>query len=1027
MLRPPWTLHRASRELLPPVRHICIGEAAFPHVRSFAGKKEDGGGTFARIGKYISGLSSEGGDADGSDASSSASSASGVLVPNTPEFRHREVLAVPLPRRPLFPGNIMPVSVQDPRLVRELLELKRSSGQAYVGAFLRVSAAAGGSGSDAGPKPEGSESSSAWPSFSTSGTSSSSKSDSNSSDGSEMGQDGELGSAAASVDSCFGSSGPSSSAVKDSDIHQTGTFCQVHHISELEGGQAQLLLLGHRRLKRLHTVHDSPLKVAVEHLRDQPYNPSEDHLKATTLEIVSTLKELLHLHPLYNEQLRSFAAFGSDFHDLSRLTDMGASLTSADEAALQGVLEELSVPARADTVLLLLKKEVELCKLQGEIGKRVEEKISKDQRRYFLMEQLRSIKKELGLEKDDKSALLQRFQDRIDPFKDKIPEAVRKVIEEELSKLSGLEQASSEFNVTRNYLDWLTSLPWGKHSEERLDIDHAKKVLDEDHYGLEDVKERVLEFIAVGRLRGSTHGKILCLVGPPGVGKTSVGRSIARAINRKYYRFSVGGLSDVAEIKGHRRTYVGAMPGKMVQCLKSTETSNPLVLIDEIDKLGRGYQGDPASALLELLDPEQNATFLDHYLDVPIDLSKVLFMCTANVLDTIPDPLRDRMEVIRIPGYIADEKVHIARQYLEPQTRDDAGVPLDTASITEEAMAHLINEYAREAGVRNLKKHLEKIYRKVALKLVKQGAGPPLAASADAGKEENPVSQEAFHISGEVSGEVLDNAEPPVVTPEAALNVPVPSTLDSTPSAAGSRESQAMEQDPGAATEPKVEPIVIDKGDLKDFVGQPPFTSDRIYDSTPPGVVMGLAWTAMGGSTLYVEAARVEAGEGKGSLRTTGQLGDVMKESASIAHTFARTQAARIGVPANFFAESSIHVHVPAGSTPKDGPSAGCTVITALLSLALDRPVRPDLAMTGEVTLTGRVLPIGGVKEKTIAARRSGVKTLIFPRANQHDFEELSDETKAGFEVHFVDRYDEIFKIALDYESSELPLAAAAS
>ncbi|CAK0771468.1 hypothetical protein CVIRNUC_003863 [Coccomyxa viridis] len=1029
MLRlPARALEQACGVHLSSARHFTHGEASCLYIRSFAGKTESSGGIFSRIGRSISGLSSEESDSDGSDASSSATPASGVLVPNTPEFRHREVLAVPLPRRPLFPGNIMPVAVQDPRLVRELLELKRSSGQAYVGAFLRVSTSAG-SGLDGMLKTEGSEyPSPGWPS----GMSSSDGVNASSESG-ESAEESELQDAAASADSTSGIAGPnhssSGASVKDSDIHQTGTFCQVHHISELEGGQAQLLLLGHRRLRRLHTVHDSPLKVAVEHLRDQPYNPSEDHLKATTLEIVSTLKELLHLHPLYNEQLRSFAAFGSDFHDLSRLTDMGASLTSADEAALQGVLEELCVPARADMVLLLLKKEVELCKLQGEIGKRVEEKISKDQRRYFLMEQLRSIKKELGMEKDDKSALLQRFQDRLEPCKDTIPEAVRKVIEEELSKLSGLEQASSEFNVTRNYLDWLTSLPWGKHSEERLDIDHAKQVLDEDHYGLDDVKERVLEFIAVGRLRGSTHGKILCLVGPPGVGKTSVGRSIARAINRKYYRFSVGGLSDVAEIKGHRRTYVGAMPGKMVQCLKSTETSNPLVLIDEIDKLGRGYQGDPASALLELLDPEQNASFLDHYLDVPIDLSKVLFMCTANVLDTIPDPLRDRMEVIRIPGYIADEKVHIARQYLEPQTRDDAGVPADAAEITDVAMAHLINEYAREAGVRNLKKHLEKIYRKVALKLVKQGAGMP-AKAAEPTSQDNPVSQEALHVSGEASGEVLNNAEPGMVSPEEALDVPASSTLDSGEGniqEAISSEAQALQDQDSAEQKPEVEPISIDKDDLKGYVGQPPFTSDRIYDATPPGVVMGLAWTAMGGSTLYVEAARIETGEGKGVLRTTGQLGEVMKESASIAHTFARTQAARIGVQPNFFADSSIHVHVPAGSTPKDGPSAGCTVITALLSLALDRPVRPELAMTGEVTLTGRVLPIGGVKEKTIAARRSGVKTLIFPKANQHDFEELSDETKAGFEVHFVENYDEVFKIALDYDSSELPLAAAAS
>ncbi|CAL8462062.1 g1593 [Coccomyxa elongata] len=940
----------------------------FP-FRNFSDSAGEGDGTFKRVQQFISGLS---GGKEGQEGKEDA--AAGVLVPSSPELRHREVLAIPLPRRPLFPGNIMPVSVQNPKLVKELLELKRSSGQAYVGAFLRMSAVS----------PQGIE-------------------------GVLQSETSPSESAAASVEA------------DDAELQSVGTFCQVHHISEMESGNAQMLLLGHRRLKRLHKVSDDPLKVAVEHLRDQPYNPNDDHLKATTLEIVSTLKELLHLHPLYNEQLRSFAAFGGDFHDLSRLADMGASLTSADEAALQGVLEELSVPARADTVLLLLKKEVELCKLQGEIGKRVEEKISKDQRRYFLMEQLRSIKKELGLEKDDKSALIQRFEERMQPFKDKVPEDVRRVIEEEMAKLSGLEQASSEFNVTRNYLDWLTSLPWGQYSEELLDIEHAKKVLDEDHYGLEDVKERVLEFIAVGRLRGSTQGNILCLVGPPGVGKTSVGRSIARALNRKYYRFSVGGLSDVAEIKGHRRTYVGAMPGKMVQCLKSTGTSNPLVLIDEIDKLGRGYQGDPASALLELLDPEQNSSFLDHYLDVPIDLSKVLFMCTANVLDTIPPPLLDRMEVIRIPGYIADEKVHIARQYLEPQSMRESGIPESAASISDDAMHTLIHEYARESGVRNLKKLLEKIYRKVALKLVKRQGNNAQPGAIQASTADSPASSSIVSTSESEEGTEPATLPDGVAAPEEALNVPVP------PSATAPEALHDSAPDSSPRDESlEAEPVAVGVGDLKDYVGQPPFTSDRIYDVTPPGVVMGLAWTAMGGSTLYVEAACVETGEGKGSLRTTGQLGDVMKESANIAHTFARSYAAEIGVPAKFFTDSSIHVHVPAGATPKDGPSAGCTIITALLSLAQNKPVRPDLAMTGEVTLTGRVLPIGGVKEKTLAARRSGVKTLIFPKANKYDYDELTDEVKAGFEAHFVETFSEVYDIAFGATEESATVAVAA-
>lgn len=783
---------------------------------------------------------------------------------------------------------------------------------------------------------------------------------------------------------------------------EVGTFAQVHTIVPIDHKRAQLLLLGHRRLKRTKQIQKRPLKVAVEHLKDLPYNSDEDLVKATYMEVVSTLKDLLAQHPIYREQLQSSFQYGSDFQDLSRLTDMAAALTSAQDTDLQSVLAELNIPDRANAVLLLLKKEIELCKLQADIGKRVEEKISKDQRRYLLMEQLKSIKKELGMERDDKSAMVQKFADRIEPHKDRIPEEARRVIEEEMAKLSGLESASSEFNVTRNYLDWLTAIPWGHYTQERLDIQHAQRVLDEDHYGLEDVKDRILEFIAVGRLRGSTQGKILCLVGPPGVGKTSVGRSIAGALERKYYRFSVGGLSDVAEIKGHRRTYVGAMPGKMVQCLKSTGTSNPMVLIDEIDKLGRGYQGDPASALLELLDPEQNSGFLDHYLDVPVDLSKVLFMCTANVLDTIPGPLRDRMEVIRISGYIADEKVAIARRYLEPQCQKLSGVPADGIHITDDAMYALITEYAREAGVRNLKQLLEKIYRKVALKLVRGGlSGPtPSNTQQDPAKPGDPVAE---HGGVGLGDDAPQQAPAETGTPGTSEQHPASHTAQSPPAVTLTGDYQK---------------ITINPDDLKDYVGPPPFSSDRIYDTTPPGVVMGLAWTSMGGNSLYVEAAGVEKGEGKGSLRTTGQLGDVMKESASIAHTFSRAFLERKQPGNDFFQNNAIHVHVPAGGIPKDGPSAGCTIITALLSLALDKPVKPDLAMTGEVTLTGRVLPIGGLKEKTLAARRSGVTTILFPQGNKKDWEELADDVRKGFSVHFAETFEDVYRVALDYDSS---------
>lgn len=484
-------------------------------------------------------------------------------------------------------------------------------------------------------------------------------------------------------------------------------------------------------------------------------------------------------------------------------------------------------------------------------------------------------------------------------------------------------------------MDWLTTLPWGVMSVENLDIKRASEILDKDHYGMEDIKKRILEFIAVSQLRGTTQGKILCFHGPPGVGKTSIARSIAEALNREYFRFSVGGMTDVAEIKGHRRTYVGAMPGKLIQCLKKTQTENPLVLIDEIDKIGRGYQGDPQAALLELLDKEQNKNFLDYYIDVPVDLSNVLFICTANVLDTIPEPLRDRMEVIEMSGYVAEEKLAIATQYLIPQALKDSGLKPEQISIKDETLLSLVKSYCRESGVRNLQKHIEKIARKAAFSIVQKEA----------------------------------------------------------------------------------EFIEVGEDNLNKFCGKPIFTHERMYDLTPSGVVMGLAWTAMGGSTLYIETAKrkhsTDSEKTEGTLQLTGHLGDVMKESANIALTVARGFLKELE-PSNSYLETNhLHLHVPEGATPKDGPSAGVTITTALLSLALNRPVMENLAMTGEVSLTGKVLPVGGIKEKIIAAKRSGVKTIILPEENKKDFDDLASYITDNIAVHFVRQYDEVFKVAL--------------
>uniref|UniRef100_A0A2M4BCF8 Lon protease homolog, mitochondrial n=1 Tax=Anopheles marajoara TaxID=58244 RepID=A0A2M4BCF8_9DIPT len=781
-------------------------------------------------------------------------------------------------------------------------------------------------------------------------------------------------------------------AVKE--VYDVGTFAQIQEMQDL-GDRLRLVVTAHRRIKIVgqlyedldapapgkdepdaekrrrkhklrnkqvrnanndHSVDGTPveeapkrrllkdgeqqplLMVEVENVKHESFKHTEE-VKALTQEVIKTIRDIITMNPLYRESLQQMLHQNQRVVDNPvYLCDLGASLSAAEPAELQEILEEMDIPKRLMLSLSLLKKELELSKLQAKIGREVEEKVKQQHRKYILQEQLKVIKKELGIEKDDKDAIGEKYRERI---KEKVvPKAVADVIEEELTKLNFLESHSSEFNVTRNYLDWLTTLPWGVMSEENLDIDQATKILDEDHYGMEDIKKRILEFIAVSQLKGTTQGKILCFHGPPGVGKTSIARSIAKALNREYFRFSVGGMTDVAEIKGHRRTYVGAMPGKLIQCLKKTKTENPLVLIDEVDKIGRGYQGDPSSALLELLDPEQNVNFLDHYLDVPVDLSKILFICTANVIDTIPEPLRDRMEMIDMSGYVAEEKLAIAKQYLIPQAKRDSGVEDKHITITDDALNALIRSYCRESGVRNLQKQIEKIVRKVAFKVVRKEA-------------------EFTEVSA-------DN--------------------------------------------------------LSDLLGKPIFTHDRMYETTPPGVVMGLAWTAMGGSALYIETAKRRllqqedadtkgATAAEGSLELTGHLGDVMKESARISLTVARNFLRQTDQSNNFLESSHIHLHVPEGATPKDGPSAGVTIVTALLSLAKGKPIRQNVAMTGEISLMGKVLPVGGIKEKTIAAKRSGVTCIILPEENKKDFADLPKFISEGLEVHYATTYADVYRI----------------
>ncbi|VHO04414.1 Lon protease 2 [Candidatus Rhabdochlamydia sp. T3358] len=714
------------------------------------------------------------------------------------------------------------------------------------------------------------------------------------------------------------------------DLYQVGVLARVLRIIPMEQGGAQVVLNMEKRISIRRPFKTLKyLKAQVTYHHDEVKQLSKE-LKAYSISIITTIKELLKLNPLFKEELQIFLGH-SDFTEPGKLADFAVALTTASREELQEVLETFDLQGRIDKALLLLKKEIDLSKLQNSINQKIEANISEAQREFFLRQQLKTIKKELGLEKDDKTCDVEKFEGRLK--KRVVPPDVMQVIEDEMEKLGVLEVQSAEYAVCRNYLDWLTIIPWGIYSEEKLDLKIAKKILEKDHYGLNDIKERILEFIAVGKLSGGVKGSIICLVGPPGVGKTSIGKSVARALKRPFYRFSVGGMRDEAEIKGHRRTYIGSMPGKLVQALKSTQAMNPVIMLDEIDKMSSSYHGDPASALLEVLDPEQNRDFLDHYLDVRCDLSHILFIVTANILDTIPEPLKDRMDILRLSGYISEEKIQIAQKYLIPRNRKNMGLKTTDLNFTKDGVAQIINGYAREAGVRSLENYIKKIMRKVAVSVV--------------------------------------NAQ--------------------------EKETECKKSS-------------ISESNVKDFLGKPIFTTDRYYERTPVGVCMGLAWTSLGGATLYVEATKVSAE--KTEMKLTGQVGNVMKESSQIAWTFLHSQVNRYIPGGSFFEKSQVHLHIPEGATPKDGPSAGITMVTSLLSLLKDQPVIEDLGMTGELTLTGKILPIGGVKEKLIAAKRSGAKVLIFPSENQRDYDELPSYVKKGIQMHFVSHYDEVFDVA---------------
>ncbi len=699
-------------------------------------------------------------------------------------------------------------------------------------------------------------------------------------------------------------------------LHMVGVAARIGKAMEIAGQGLHLVVECLRRFRVERWVADAPPVRAVVHYPEEEKGASDEFVRAYTVAAINTIKELVKHNPLHEEEMRAFAA-RAGVDNPSRIADFAASLTSASRDELQEVLATFPVFERLKKVLALLVRELNLAKVQRKIRESIEEKVSEQQRRFFLQEQLKAIQKELGLLQDPREKEIAEFEARAKKLK--FTQEAKKAFAEELEKLRTLDPGSPEFAVSRNYLDWLTSLPWGRFVRDRTSIRRARRVLDKSHAGLADVKERILEFIAVGARRREIGGSIILFVGPPGVGKTSLGRAIAEAVGRPFFRFSVGGMRDEAEIKGHRRTYIGAMPGKIIQALKRVGAANPVIMIDEVDKIGADFRGDPASALLEVLDPEQNRDFLDHYLDVRFDLSRVLFLLTANQLDTIPPPLLDRVEILHLPGYLPDEKVQIARRHLWPRLLAEHGLGKDDVRITDGALRALIANYAREPGVRRLEQLLRRILRKSALGLAE-------------GRFAAPVRVDARH--------------------------------------------------------------------LEDFVGKPRYREEAVE----PGIgrAIGMAWTPVGGALLAVEAIVVH--RDRRGLKLTGQLGKVMQESAEIAYSFITAHLADFGAPADFFRDAFVHLHVPEGATPKDGPSAGITMATALLSLARHEAPR-RIAMTGELTLSGDVLAIGGVREKLLAARRQGYAEVIMPRANEPDVAELPAKVREGMTIHFVGHF----------------------
>jgi ATP-dependent Lon protease len=717
------------------------------------------------------------------------------------------------------------------------------------------------------------------------------------------------------------------------DLYSVGTATHIHKMFKLPDGSLRLIVQGLARLTLTEMVSTQPyLRARVQAAVEDTNDADRLEIDALARNIKTNFQQVVSLSPLLSDDLQTLAM---NITEPGRLADfIASSLSTISTAVKQEVLETLDIRARMDSLNRILIKELEVLELGSKIQSQVQSEVGKNQREYFLREQMKAIQKELG-EGDDQTKEVEELAEKIEAAG--MPEAVKKEALRELDRLSKMPAAAAEYTVSRTYLDWLVALPWAKRTEEVIDLPHTKEVLDADHSGLEKAKDRILEYLAVRKLNPDVKGPILCFVGPPGVGKTSLARSIAESLGRKFVRVSLGGMRDEAEIRGHRRTYIGALPGQVIQGLRRAESKNPVFILDEIDKLGSDFRGDPSSALLEVLDPEQNNTFRDHYLDVPFDLSEVLFITTANVLDPVPPPLRDRMEVLEIAGYTEEEKLKIAIDHLVEKQVKNHGLTPENMQFTPDALRQVIRGYTREAGVRNLEREIGALCRK--------------AARRRAEGDESPVE----------------------VTPDLVIQL----------------------------------------------LGAPRFLDEEMEQRTKdPGVAIGMAWTPAGGEVLFIEASRMA---GTGTLTLTGQLGDVMKESARAALSWLRTHAREYGIDPDFFKSAEMHVHVPSGAIPKDGPSAGVTMAAAMASELTGRPVRGDISMTGEITLSGRVLPVGGIKEKVLAARRVGINEVILPKQNAKNVnEDLTPELQQNLTVHLVSTIDEVLALALQPVSSDV-------